>query len=136
MHILPKKYIQYSNKAIQATQVTKNDLPPPSIAWPKVGPPKFRRLLPNQNLDEDEEKLALERKKTRFLFLSNIIDNESDLDDSDTGIPNYEYIIQNPHLIQDAIRNALQPLCVSKESQEYPLEIFFNNSKFFFNTFS
>ena len=129
---------QYSNKAIQASQVTKNDLPPPRIAWPKVGPPKFRRLLPNQNLNEDEEKLALERKKTRFLFLTNIIDNESDLDDSDTNsggsiskpIPNYEYIIQNPHLIQDAIRNALQPLCVSKESQKYPLEIFFNKSKY------
>ena len=123
--------------------MTQNDLPPPNIAWPKVGPPKFRRLLPNQQ-NCDEDKLAMERSQTRFLFMTNIIDDESDVaelfsmgenteHDDDANKPgsaddgrslnDYEDVL-NPHLVQDAIRNALQPFCTSKEGLMYPLEVF------------
>ncbi len=112
---------QYSSKTMQASQVTQNELPPPNIAWPKVGPPKFRRLLPNQSNNSDEEKLAYERSQTRFLFMTNIIDEQYD---ESTNDDESDISIIDPPLLQDAIRNALQPYCTSKESQMYPLEIF------------
>ena len=120
---------QYSSKAIQATQVTRNPLPPSSIAWPKVGPPKFRRLLPNPNYTvEENEKLRSEREQTRFLFMTNITNGKEDDDNFNNGtIDDYECIM-NPCLIQDAIRNALQPFCTSPESLHYPIEIYVNKT--------
>jgi len=150
---------QYSSKAIQATQVTQNPLPPASIGWPKVGPPKFRRLLPHndndnnnggENIsgdgdnDDSATKLALERSQTRFLFMTNIIvdgdgdysndDNDSTNNDEDSNsnsdiysraIISDEELISNPYLIQDALRNAIQPYCTSTaKSRQYPVEIY------------
>ncbi len=131
-------HYQFSSKAIQATQVTTNDSPPSSIAWPKVGPPKFRRLLPtnnttNTNTNITEEKLQYERSTTRFLFMTNIItsdmvDNVTSINDNQEGTEKNNKTLANihPYMIQDAIRNALQPYCISKESEQYPLEIYMN----------
>ena len=99
----PYQY-QYSNKHIQATQVTQIPLPPPTIAWPRVGVPKFRRLLLHQHqhghghghgddidIDARIRKIKQDRSKTRFVFMTNIIDysskNENDHggDNGDNG---------------------------------------------------
>jgi alkylated DNA repair dioxygenase AlkB/SAM-dependent methyltransferase len=99
----PYKY-QYSNKHIQATQVTQIPLPPPTIAWPRVGVPKFRRLLLHQHqhghgddidtgididIDTRIRKIKQDRSKTRFVFMTNIIDysskNENDHDHDHGG---------------------------------------------------
>ena len=128
-------HVQYSSKVLQVTQVTQNPLPPTSISWPKVGPPKFRRLLPTQK-QNDGDKLQQERSTTRFLFMTNIIDESSTVSIhshshssssnqscENVALSDYDHVF-NPHLVQDAIRNALQPYCISKESKKHPLEIF------------
>ena len=147
----PYRY-QYSTKHIQATQVTQIPLPPPSIAWPRVGMPKFRRLLFNpdssQDRGQDLERIQYERNQTRFVFMTNIFDYASSVvGDSDHyhGMDVDMDIVKRmklePYLFQDAIRKAIQPLLsglgtdsveAEGESQEHcqlPPEIFVPSKK-------
>lgn len=114
---------QYSNKHVQATQVTQVPLPPPESAWPRIGMPKFRRLLIRQNDDGNAiQKIRHERSRTRFVFMTNIIDcssksygsdNDDNIDNSrgggDTTIDVIQRMRMEPYLFQDAIRAAIVP---------------------------
>jgi alkylated DNA repair dioxygenase AlkB len=134
----PYVYV-YSTKHIQATQVTQIPLPPPTLAWPRVGMPKFRRLLLNSHDTGDAiQKIKYERSHTRFVFMTNIIDyslsskaesepihvlgnsgnRNVDVDAAtagdrvDVSSDIIERLRTEPYLFQDAIRNAIAPYLV------------------------
>lgn len=105
---IDSKRYHYSTKHIQATQVTQMPLPNTNIAWARTGVPKFRRLLIHENMYHDAnavEKIQYERSKARFVFMTNIVDYDTDVD-----VQTIEKMKSYPHLFQDAIRNAIQPL--------------------------
>ena len=106
----------YSRKPIQATQVTQIPILLPELAWNRVSPPKFRRLLLNsQELDssktqgeveEIRQGLEQQREDTRFVFLSNIFTGDGGENNSD------EFEIDGEEMaiaFQDALREALEP---------------------------
>lgn len=118
--------IMYSVKNIQATQVTQIPLPPTHISWPRTGMPKFRRLLIHEHMYNDAqaiEKIELDRKQTRFVFMTNIInydptggDHNNDktefdpIDSLDMSMDLIKKLRSDPHLFQDAIRTAIEPI--------------------------
>ena len=123
--------INYSTKNLQATQVTQIPLPPANIAWPRVGMPKFRRLLVKDNTSNTLtnengngnaiQKIQLERSQTRFVFMTNIIDYSTNAD----GAPNMDVdqsiiarLQMEPHLFQDAIRKAIAPYCCNNDDHD------------------
>ena len=118
--------IIYSVKNIQATQVTQMPLPPTHISWLRTGMPKFRRLLIHEHMYNDAqavEKIESERKQTRFVFMTNIINydptdgdqnNDKTVSDSidslDMSMDLIKKMRSDPHLFQDAIRTAIEPI--------------------------
>jgi alkylated DNA repair protein alkB family protein 8 len=116
----------YSSKAIQATQVTQLPILDPREAWSRVSPPKFRRLLlnsqeldPSKTLGEVEairQTLEHQRNETRFIFVSNILSEDEDLDQ--------DYI--DVVAFQDAFREALRPYLTAGS---IPPEIFLPSKK-------
>jgi len=104
---IDSKSYHYSTKQIQATHVTQMPLPNTNIAWARTGMPKFRRLLIHENMYHDAnavQKIQYERSQTRFVFMTNIVDYDTDVD-----VQTVEKMKIYPHLFQDAIRNAIQP---------------------------
>jgi alkylated DNA repair protein alkB family protein 8 len=99
----------FTQKVIQATQVTQIPLPDTSIAWPRVGMPKFRRLLPTEMDKQNPQaliKIQQQRDTTRFVFMTNIMIEHADCPCV------FEF--------QDAIRNALKLYC----DHSLPVEVF------------
>jgi hypothetical protein len=62
----------FTSRPFQLTSVTTTPLPMSS--WDRTSPPKFRRFIPRPG--EDVNELELQRNATRFVFLSNLIENE------------------------------------------------------------
>ena len=104
----------FTQKVIQATQVTQIPLPDTSIAWPRNGMPKFRRLLPTEMDKQNPQaliKIQQQRDTTRFVFITNIMIDHSDCPCA------FEF--------QDAIRNALKVYC----DHSLPVEVFLPSKK-------
>jgi alkylated DNA repair dioxygenase AlkB len=99
----------YTQKMIQSTQVTQIPLPDTSIAWPRVGMPKFRRLLPTEMDKQNPQalmKIQQQRDSTRFVFMTNILIEHTDCPCV------FEF--------QDALRDALKLHC----EHSLPVEVF------------
>ncbi|GAX19375.1 alkylated DNA repair protein alkB homolog 8 [Fistulifera solaris] len=80
------------SRPIQATLLTQQPQLPDTMAWTRSSPPKFRRLLLRPG--ESETLLQEEREATRFVFVSNLLQNEHDTD------------WDEPHWVAQAIRSA------------------------------
>lgn len=63
----------FGSKSIQVTQITTAPLPEPS--WTRSSPPKFRRLIARQG--EDISSFHEERQRTRFIFVTNLLENST-----------------------------------------------------------
>ncbi len=115
----------YSAKHIQATQVTQVPIPSSDIAWPKAGVPKFRRLLINNENQQDVVKIQVQRSNTRFVFMTNILEgNEND----------FKNMSIEPYVFQDALREAILPFCIvdsdgNDANTAIPAEIFLPSKK-------
>ena len=84
----------FASRQLQATQITTRPLPPlaADISWNRASPPKFRRLLARPG--EDVALLQNERNRTRFVFVSNLVDDK-------TNIPGFW---SDAHVVSSAIR--------------------------------
>ena len=81
----------FGGRACQATMITTSRLPSDSSTyWPRSNPPQFRRLLHDRGNDEEE------RNKTRFVYVTGLIDNSSD-----TSIPDWWY---QPYAVLRSLR--------------------------------
>jgi alkylated DNA repair dioxygenase AlkB/SAM-dependent methyltransferase len=74
-HHIDKQHESYtfSSRPLQWTRITRQPLVEPS--WPRSTPPKFRRLLPRPG--EDMSILEQERQTTRFVFITNLLQQSS-----------------------------------------------------------
>ena len=81
----------FSSREFQVSQITQQALDPSS--WTKSNPPKFRRLLARPG--EEASALQEERAETRFIFLSNLAEDESTF-------------WTDPHIVAHAVRSTIQ----------------------------
>lgn len=65
----------FAARPVQATLITQQQLLPETVAWIRSNPPKFRRLVLRPG--ECETALQEERETTRFVFISNLLENEN-----------------------------------------------------------
>jgi alkylated DNA repair dioxygenase AlkB/SAM-dependent methyltransferase len=95
----------FTSRPFQLTSVTTTPLPMSS--WDRTSPPKFRRFIPRPG--EDVNELELQRNATRFVFLSNLIENEGTKSTAQPSTPLSTSTIgwNDAHLMVEAIRSVL-----------------------------
>lgn len=69
-----KTQYHFSTRPLQVTQVTTCPIISPELSWPRTNPPKFRRLLARPG--EDLALLEEERARTRFVFITGLVDGD------------------------------------------------------------
>jgi alkylated DNA repair dioxygenase AlkB/ubiquinone/menaquinone biosynthesis C-methylase UbiE len=63
---------QFATRQLQVTQITQQPMLPTHLAWTRSNPPKFRRLLNTDGPSLDEE-----RSEARFVFITNLIEQNA-----------------------------------------------------------
>jgi alkylated DNA repair dioxygenase AlkB/SAM-dependent methyltransferase len=102
-----------NRRPLQFTEITSRPLPPNVPSWTRSTPPKFRRLVSRP--DEDSADLERERQTTRFVVLTNLLDESADRSGPDMS--QWEL---HPQAMARAIRSVLAPL----DSSGYGVEVF------------
>jgi alkylated DNA repair protein alkB family protein 8 len=103
----------FGSRALQATHITDTELPPPDVAWSRSSPPKFRRLIGRPG--EENAVLEKERKTTRFVFLSNVLDPQDPM----------ALFWNEPHFVVEAIRSVVNGF----DSSGIGVEVFISPKK-------
>ena len=116
---------KFSNRPIQATQITPASLLSDDMCWNRSNPPKFRRLLHTRegSAGEDADTLRKERDSTRFVFMTNILADDVDMDGANSAA--IARLSEAPHRFLDALRTVLDPI----DSTGSGVEIFLSTSK-------
>jgi len=84
----------FGGRACQATMITTKPVPKDSSTyWPRSNPPQFRRLLHDRGHDEEE------RSKTRFVYVTGLVDNNNN---ATTTIPTWWY---QPYAVLRSLRS-------------------------------
>ncbi len=88
----------FGGRACQATMITTQPLPKDSWTfWPRSNPPQFRRLLHDRGNDEEE------RSKTRFVYITGLVDNNNNNNNNaTTTIPTWWY---QPYAVLRSLRS-------------------------------
>ena len=103
----------FACRALQVTQITATEVPPSEISWGHSSPPKFRRLIGRPG--DDSTTLEQDRARTRFVFISNLVDPADPLASSWT----------DHHYVVDAIRSIVDEF----DSSGTGIEVFVNHKK-------
>jgi alkylated DNA repair dioxygenase AlkB/SAM-dependent methyltransferase len=98
----------FGSHTCQATMITTTSIPPTS--WTRSNPPKFRRLL-HDNDDHEE------RSNTRFVFVTGLLQDPN---------PQSASFWNQPHAIMEAIRRVWNP----HDSSGTGVEVFLSKKKF------
>lgn len=116
---------KFSTRPIQATQITLASLLSDDMCWNRSNPPKFRRLLHTRegSAGEDADTLRKARDSTRFVFMTNILADDVDMDGANSAA--IAKLSEAPHRFLDALRTVLDPI----DSTGSGVEIFLSAPK-------
>lgn len=97
----------FSARALQCSRLTQQPRPTPS--WGRSSPPKFRRLLPRPNDDQDMEALQRQRQETRFIFVTNLLSLSLGTNNNqDDEHCNDDNVWTEPWKVVEAIRSVME----------------------------